>query len=77
MSSQQKLSMIALFLVCVGAMIMPFADHGPVKVVFMVLILSSCTLTLIGVTRAQRDWEDVEEALALQELWPKQREKYR
>lgn len=71
MNLAQKLSWWATGLCCVAAILMPVSPQW-VPVVF---ILPALVLMAIGLGLVQRDWNDVQEAVDLQERWRRQRDR--
>jgi len=66
-----RLNTTALGLICLAAIV------GPLTPWWMQLVLIGPALVLMyfGLGLLQRDWNDVQEAIALQDLWRRQRER--
>jgi hypothetical protein len=77
MSTVQRLSWVAVLLSCAAAIVQPYTDAVVPFVIFMGCIGVALVIMAVGLAVSQREWRDVQEALALQELWRRQRERYR
>ena len=75
MAGAQVQAWIAVCLAAFAGALQPWLDDKPAFYVFLAFIGSSLLMTLWGLYRAQRAWEDLEEAVALEEKWRAQRDR--